>query len=68
MRTDMPDVSPKGIYNTTETCKALGVSYNTLRLMVKNRLIRYDVRCCGTRRARTVFHGEDIIRAWRGAL
>lgn len=65
MTCEEPRVSDNGLYNTTETCKALGVSYNTLMAMVKDGRIRHELRMNGERRPRRVFRGINIKKTWR---
>lgn len=59
MTNTQPNVSPMGKYNTTETCKALDVCYNTLMRYVREGLIRP----VGNRRR--MFTGMEIISCWR---
>lgn len=59
MTRTQPDVSPMGKYNTTDTCKALGVCYNTLMSYIRNGLIR------PTNGVRRTFTGMEIISCWR---
>ena len=60
MTNTQPNVNPMGKYNTTDTCKALGVCYNTLMSYVRDGLIRPV-----NGRRRRMFTGMEIISCWR---
>lgn len=64
MTNEEPRVSDNGLYNTTDTCKALGVTYKTLIAMVCDGRIKCGLRR-GVKRERRVFRGIDIKKAWR---
>lgn len=65
MTSEEPNVADNGLYTTTETYKALGISYKTLIAMVKDGRIRSKLRDCGERRPRRIFQGREIKRCWR---
>lgn len=60
MTSEIPKVSPTGRYSTTETYKALGISYNTLMKYMFLGYIRPSVG-----KSRRSFLGSEIIRCWR---
>lgn len=60
MVSEEPNVSPRGRYNTTQTYKALGISYNSLMKYVREGRIVSELGTMGR-----FFYGENIIRFWR---
>ena len=60
-----PNVALTGRYNTTETCRKLGICKDTLRDWRKKGAIR-----CGFRRetGRPFYTGAEIMRVWRASL
>lgn len=60
MRTTVPDVTPEGKYTTTQTYRALGISYNTLKSYVERGLISPRQG-----RVKRFFRGSEIIRFWK---
>ena len=59
MTATRPSVAPRGRYNLSKTCKALGVCYNTFRKYADNGEIRINEGKGGK-----YVWGEEIIRFW----
>ena len=65
MTPEEPKVSDNGMYNKTDTCKALGISWKTLDAMMdKGRIIP----CQRIGERRILFKGREIKRAWGRVL
>lgn len=62
MNTQEPAVTLTGRYNVKETCKALGISPNTLKKYTQSLAIRVNVR---KSTGRKYYIGKDIIAFWR---
>ena len=65
MCNEEPRVSDTGRYNTTETCKVLGIHRNTLNRWRKAGYIVATYRRVDRKR---VYTGKDIKKCWRAAL
>ena len=59
MKVTKPDVIPEGRYTTTQTHRALGISYNTLMRYLQRGFISPERGM-----ARRFFRGSEIIRFW----
>ena len=60
-----PNVAITGRYSIPETCKALGIHRNTLRLYTLEGKIK-----CGFRKAsrKKFYTGAEILKFWRAVL
>ena len=60
-----PRVAATGRYSIPETCRALGIHRNTLRLYTQGGLIK-----CGFRRAngKKFYTGAEILRFWKATM
>ncbi len=56
-----PQVDNDGLYNISETAKALGVERHTVMRYISNGAIKFRVRKCDNRK---VTRGKDIIECW----
>ena len=65
MCNEEPRVSDTGRYNTTETCKVLGIHRNTLNRWRKAGYINATYRRVDLKRFYT---GKDIKKCWRAVL
>ena len=59
MTVTRPTVAPRGRYNITKACEALGVCYNTFRKYADMGYIRVELGRCGK-----YVWGDEIIRFW----
>lgn len=60
-----PEVDLTARYRTSETCRILGISPNTLRKYTEKGLIK-----CGFRKvnAQRYYEGKEILRFWKAQL
>ena len=59
MTTEKPNVTPTGVYNITQTAKALQVSYSTVRVYRERGYLPVYNRA-----GRPVVKGKDILKLW----